>query len=172
MLIKNKLNKLASNIEFISGLLLGVMTLTIFLSAFIRYVFPFALPDGYDISRHLLGVAVMWGLATACYTSDHIKVDILYSAVGNKLKRVFDGVSELIILVFVSVLSWKISTSVVNAYDSNLLTVDLGLPIWPGYFLLWLGTMAATLMALCRFLVVITEKTENNDMIDAGHYYE
>lgn len=114
----------------------------------------------------------MWGLAASCYTSDHIKVDILYSVVNGKIKKLFDIFSELVVLVFVSFLSWKILVSVNNAYEDNILTVDLGLPIWPGYLLLWLGAVASTLMALCRLLMVMTATTNNNDMIEAGHYYE
>ena len=64
-------------IQFIkrtAGVVLGLVTILIVASAIGRYGFAQPVPDAFDLSRLLLGVAIAWGLASVGYHGAHIKV--------------------------------------------------------------------------------------------------
>lgn len=169
------MDKTARKIEIVSGLMLGVMTLLIFLTAMVRYLMPFTLPDGYDISRLLLGLAVLWGLAAACCHNEHIKVDILCTVLSQWARRKVDIFAEFLVLCFVVLFSWKLLGTVEKTYLSNEETFDLGLAIWPAYGVAWLGVVAAALMAFARLMRLIFSGVDSdalNGKEEGGNYYE
>ena len=53
------LERLAALIEQIAGLFLAAITLLVFASALGRYVLATPLPDAFDVSRLLLGIAML-----------------------------------------------------------------------------------------------------------------
>lgn len=165
------IDALAKKIEVVSALMLGLMTLLIFATALVRYLMPFSLPDGYDISRLLLGISVLWGLAAACCHNQHIKVDLICGFIGQKVKRVIDIFAETLVFVFVLLFAWKLYGTVINTFYSNEETFDLGLVIWPAYALAWLGVAAASLMAFLR-LVRLIVSGDDGDSLSEEIYYE
>lgn len=124
-------------------------------SALVRYLSPYSLPDGYDFSRLLLGVAVFWGLAVACYRNDHIRVDLICSMLGPRLNKVVDLFSILVVVLFSAVFCYALYGTVERAYHSGLRTVDLGMPIWPAYALAWLGVLMATILGIIKMVVTL-----------------
>ncbi len=71
------LERLSTLIEQIAGLFLAAITVLVFASAIGRYAFATPLPDAFDISRLLLGVAMLWGFASVGYRGAHIKVELI-----------------------------------------------------------------------------------------------
>ncbi|HBZ42704.1 MAG TPA: TRAP transporter small permease, partial [Maritimibacter sp.] len=69
-------------IERIAGIVLGLVTILIVASAIGRYGFARPIPDAFDVSRLVLGVAIAWGMASVGYHGSHIKVDLLAQVVG------------------------------------------------------------------------------------------
>ncbi len=43
-----------------------------------RKVFNVNVPDAFDISKHLQGIAIAWGIAMATYYKSHVVVDVVY----------------------------------------------------------------------------------------------
>ncbi len=165
------IDALAKKIEVVSALMLGLMTLLIFMTALVRYLMPVSLPDGYDISRLLLGVAVLWGLAAACCHNQHIKVDLICPFIGPKTRRIVDIFAETMVFIFILLFAWKLYGTVINTYYSNEETFDLGLLVWPAYALAWLGVAAASLMAFLR-LVRLIASGDDSDSLGEEIYYE
>ena len=169
------IDRTAKKIETVSGVMLGLMTVLIFLTAMVRYLMPFTLPDGYDISRLLLGISVLWGLAAACCHNEHIKVDIFCSVLSPWARRKVDIFAESLVLCFVVLFAWKLFGTVEKTYLSNEETFDLGLAIWPAYALAWLGVLAAALMALLRLMRLIISGEESDCLRqkeEGSNYYE
>ena len=164
------MDKIARKIEIVSGVMLGIMTILIFLTALVRYLMPFTLPDGYDISRLLLGIAVLWGLAAACCHNEHIKVDLLCTVLGRSAKRLMDIFAEFLVFCFVVLFAWKLFGTVENTYFSNEETFDLGLAIWPAYAMAWLGVVAAVLMAFARLMRLVFSSQADEAMKEEGGY--
>ncbi len=138
-------------IDTIAGSLLGLITVMIFVSAVFRYLFTAPIPDGFDISRLLLGVCILWGLASVSYRGGHISVDILWTVLPKKAQRTIDIFASLMTLVFIAFFCWMLMTKVIGTYESYEETFDLRLQIWPFYAMAW-GGVLASLAATCARL--------------------
>jgi len=146
---------LINGIEVMSGILLGVVTLLIFVAAFARYFLQMAIPDGFDLSRLLLAVSIMWGLAAATAKDSHIRVDVIWMMLPDGAKRIVNIFAEILTLLFLVLFAWMFITALYNVYSSNEQTFDLRMPIWPAYALGWLGLAGAVLMSISRILRMI-----------------
>lgn len=126
-------------VEVVAGLLLGAVMLLIVASTAGRYLFTWAIPDSFDISRLMIGACIMWGLASIGYRGGHICVDLLYEVVGKRWRQFIDFFAWLSLLVFTAALSYQLYFRVVSAFRSNESTFDLRLQVWPFLLLIWIG---------------------------------
>src|SRR4051794_38659745 len=95
------LDKAVDAIERTAGLfLLAVATLT-FVVVILRKFFDTSIPDWYDFSRLLQGIAILWGIDCACYRGGHILVDLLWDASSPPNRRRIDLLATALLLVFV-----------------------------------------------------------------------
>jgi len=141
---------LANVIEIVAGLFLAFVTALTFISVILRYVFSAPIPDSFDIGRLLIGVVVFWGIAVAGYRDEHIRMDLLWSMLGDKGKRAIDLFATLCTLGAMAVFARMLGEKVVATYQTTSQTFDLRLEIWPFYAAAWLGILAATLLLAVR----------------------
>jgi TRAP-type C4-dicarboxylate transport system permease small subunit len=161
-------------IERIAAIMLGLVTVIIFISAIGRYLFNSPLPDAFDISRLTLAVAIVWGLASVAYRGSHIKVDLLAQIVRPKVRRWLDVVAWLVLLIFTAGLVWKIGERVMSQYPGGEATMDLRLPHWPFLGAIVLGLVAALIMTSIRIWRIWRhgEDLESYEKIDEEHLHE
>lgn len=126
-------------VEVVASILLGAVMLLIVASTAGRYLFTWAIPDSFDLSRLLIGACIMWGLASIGYRGGHIAVDLFYEMAATRTRRIIDAVAWFSLLFFTAMLTWMLWYRVVSAYNSNEATFDLRLPVWPLLALIWLG---------------------------------
>src|SRR5918996_1176619 len=72
------IQRFCDGVDALAGLLLGLCTLLVVVTAIGRYTHQFTIPDAFDISRYLIGACVAWGFASLGYRGGHIAVDLLY----------------------------------------------------------------------------------------------
>ena len=137
-------------IEVTAAGFLAVVTLLTFVSVILRYFFSWAIPDSYDITRLLLGILIFWGMAVASYRGDHITVDLLWGASPAWAKRAMDIFSALVTLVGMAAFTWMIAEKVIDIRAAHIGTFDLREPVWPYYFVAWIGLASAVLLLLLR----------------------
>lgn len=155
-------------IDRIAGFLLGVITLLVFAGAVMRYLFTMPIPDGFDISRLLLGCAVLWGLASAAFHDSHIRMDVVWQLLSPRLRRRVDLFANVVTLVAVATFAWMLLTKVHSVYLAHETTFDLRLPIWPFYALAWLGVAAALVTALARLYLLAAGRIAPADAAPAS----
>jgi TRAP-type transport system small permease protein len=143
-------------VERIAGMFLAVVALLIFLSALLRYGFSINLPDAFDLSQYLQGVAIMWGLAVATWRGGHIVVDLLWEASGPPGKRAIDIFARLVTTGFFFLLALWLFLRLPNLMSSGRVTTELGLPIWPFYLAAALGVLACLVVSLVGVLQAVT----------------
>lgn len=141
--------------EAVAGILLAVVTLLIVASAVGRYLFTAPIPDSFDLSRLLIGAAVMWGFAALGYRGSHIKVEILADALPPRIKRVVNALAWSLVLLFVVLLAWKMFGRVESAFGSGEATFDLRILVWPLLGLIWAGTAAAVVTVAVRLVLIV-----------------
>jgi TRAP-type C4-dicarboxylate transport system permease small subunit len=130
-------------IERVAGAVLGLVTVLIVASAVGRYGFARPLPDAFDLSRLVLGVAIAWGFASVAWHGTHIKVHLLAHGLPPRWRRWVNAFAWAVLLVFTALMAWKIWGRVGAAYSGGDTTMDLRLKHWPFFTAIWLGLVAA-----------------------------
>lgn len=141
-------------IERIAAMMLGVITLLIVVSAIGRYLVAIPVPDSFDVSRLLIGAAIMWGFASVGYRGSHIKVDLLAELFSPGVRRVTDSIAWAALLGFAILLTWKMNDRMLSAMASGEATFDLRLPVWPFLALIVAGAGVSIVTILARLLIV------------------
>lgn len=154
MNLANALEKVSLAIEKIAAALLAAITLLIVASALGRYVFATPIPDAFDLSRFLLGAAILWGFASVGFRGSHIKVDLFAEMMPRRIRRIVDLFAWSVLLVFTILLAWKMISRVLGAAASGEATFDLRLAAWPMMALIAAGAAVSVLTILVRILIL------------------
>lgn len=153
--LARRLDRLATAIETIAGLFLGAITGLVFASAVGRYAFAAPIPDGFDVSRLMLGIAMLWGFASVGYRGAHIKVDLVAELVPARVCFWLDVLGALVLLLFAVLLAAMLLGRVESAFASGESTFDLRLPVWPWLAAIWLGVLASAFTVASRILLML-----------------
>ncbi|WP_223479017.1 TRAP transporter small permease [Oricola indica] len=154
--LQNFLEWFSLAIEKVAGVLMALITVVVVVSAVSRYMFSFPIPDAFDLSRLLLGAAIMWGFASVGYRGSHIKVDIIAEFLPKSVRRWIDTFAWTVLLIFTCLLTWKLLDRVLSASRSGEATMDLRIPAWWLMALIWAGVAVSILTILARLILVAT----------------
>lgn len=113
----------------------------------LRYLGGPSIPDWYDGSRMLQGIALFWGIALATYYGSHICVDIVWEHVGAGGKRALDILATACTAALLIPTAWMVWQKVGSTGTQG--TSDLRLP------LAWFYAVAAAGMTLAAVLCVV-----------------
>lgn len=165
------MRRTAAAVETVAALCLAAVTIIVFVSALGRYLFATPIPDAFDLSRLLLGLAVAWGYAVLGFRGGHICVDLLVEALPARPRRLVEAVAQAMLLVFTALLAWKVFGRVASAFASQEATFDLRLPTWPLLGAIWLGLAVAVLTTFAG-LVRLLAGQSLHDLDPEEHGYE
>lgn len=147
-------------VERIAGLVLAAVTVLIVVSSIGRYLLAWPVPDVFDLSRLMLGIAIIWGLTGIAFSGAHIKVDVITMMLRARQRRLVNSFAWAMLSLFTALLVWKMFGRVVNAYYGGDATMDLRLPHWPFLGAIWLGLVAALIATLWRLYLVAARGRE------------
>ena len=147
-------------VERVAAITLGLVTLLIVASAIGRYGFARPVPDAFDLSRLVLGVAIAWGMASVAWHGTHIKVDLLAQALHPTARRWINAFAWAVLLAFTAALVWKIGERVQAAMGGGDATMDMRLPLWPFFLAIWLGLAAAAVTTAMRLWRIVRHGTD------------
>ncbi len=171
---RNLADRMINAIEWLAALFVGIVALNIFVAVVLRKFFSTSIPDSYDFGRMLLGILIFWGIAATSYRGGHITVDLVWSAVSPRLKRVIDIFATLVLLFVVIVQTAMLFDKVRGTYVDNVLTYDLNIPTWPFYAIAWAGDVCAVLLIAIRTWRLIAnpaslDEEHASEQADAAH---
>ncbi len=158
------MDRFIDTIEWIAAIFVGLVVVLTFTSIMLRYFFAAHIPDSHDLSRMLLGILIFWGIAATSYRGTHITVDLVWSAMGPRGKRIIDVFATLVLLLVVTVQTYTLFGKVADTYASNVLTYDLHWPTWPFFALAWAGDVSAVLLIIIRAWRLIFHPEEISDL--------
>ena len=144
------MKRLFSAIETVAALFLLLIALVTAGNVLLRYAFSMQIPDWFDGTQMLQGIAMFWGIALATYYGTHIGVDIVWEHLGLKGKRRMDLLAAVLTAAFLLPLAWMVWVKV--AGTGNQGTMDLRLPLQWFYSVAALGASVAGALALVRFV--------------------
>jgi TRAP-type C4-dicarboxylate transport system permease small subunit len=144
------MDKFIANVERTAGFFLLAVAVLTFGSVTLRYLFAMQIPDWFDLSKLLQGIALFWGVACATFRNDHITVDIVWEHVPPPWQRRIDLFATGVLLLFLGGLAWFMAGKVWQTLGSTQRTSDLGIPVGPMHALSWAGVVVAAIIAIMR----------------------
>lgn len=123
----------------------------------LRDLFSMQIPDWFDGSKQLQGIALFWGIAVTTYRAGHIGVDIVWEHLGARGRRWIDLVATVVTLVFLVPLAWMIWVKVSGT--GTQATSDLRLPLVWFYSIGAAGATVAALLGALRAIELARGRT-------------
>jgi len=143
------MKRLLAATETVAALFLLLIALLTAGNVLLRDLLSIQIPDWFDVSKLMQGIALFWGFALATYYGSHICVDIVWEHLSASWQRVLDLVSTTITGVFLAFMAWMVWVKVGSTGTQT--TSDLQLPLVPFYALAALGVCAAVVLSLMRW---------------------
>ena len=142
------MKRVLSAIETMAALSLLLIAVLTAGNVLLRYAFSVQIPDWFDGSRMLQGIALFWGIALATYYGTHICVDLLWEALKPAGRRRVDLVGTAVTAAFLMPMAWMVWVKVGGTGSQG--TMDLRLPLQWFYAAAAVGACVAALLALVR----------------------
>lgn len=89
------------------ALLLGVLTVTVFLQVVVRFVVKYPLPWTEEVARLAFVYSIFLGATLAVRDRSHINVDFVVAVLPAPLQRAVKLVGSVLIAVFLIVMIWQ-----------------------------------------------------------------
>jgi TRAP-type C4-dicarboxylate transport system permease small subunit len=134
--------------ETVAAVFLLLIALVTASNVLLRDLLAVQIPDWFDGSKLMMGIALFWGMAVATYHAGHICVDVLWEHLGRANRRRLDLLASSVTLAFLAPLAWMVWAKVLTT--GTQATMDLRLPMVWFYGVAACGAAAAALLALHR----------------------
>src|SRR5436309_4897747 len=106
MAVSALLRRLDVAVEALSALLMGALSLLVFVGVVSRYVLVSPMPWIEEIVRLCLVWVTFLGTYLAMRRGQHIAMDVVYERMGRGGRRVADVLGTLLLAIFFLVLAW------------------------------------------------------------------
>lgn len=157
------LNKILSVITKILEFVLFAMTLIIFYDVVMRYLFNSPTTWALEISEYMLVLLCFMGAAELQRRKKHIKMNFFYLKFSMKVRKLFDLLSYLLLVVFSSVLFWNSLKMTLTAYKYESLSNSLlEVPLYIPYAIIPIGMFLLLLQGIVDVLTCLKDNAGHN----------
>ncbi len=157
------MDKLFKGIDYLTGILTGLMVLFVFLNVVLRTCFNSGLTWSEELSRYLFVFVTYVGAISAMRVNGHLGVDTLISRVPRPLQMVMYVVSQLVIAALMCILVHGAGKMVLQNTESR--TAALGI----SYALLYsagiITGVSIAAMALANIVYAVTHPSEISSIV-------
>lgn len=147
------MKRLLAATETVAALFLLAIALLTAINVALRDLLSIQVPDWFDGTKMLLGIALFWGIAVATYHGSHIAVDIVWEHLRARGRRVLDAIAALFTLALLAPMAWMVWEKVLGS--GTQATMDLRLPLIWFTSVAATGAIAAALLAAWRLLELL-----------------
>jgi TRAP-type C4-dicarboxylate transport system permease small subunit len=141
-----------SAVESTAALFLLLIALLTAGNVVLRDLLSIQIPDWFDGTKQLQGIALFWGIALATWRGTHICVDIVWEHLGERGRRWLDLFATLLTLAFLAPMAWMVWVKVGST--GTQATNDLRLPLVWFYAVGAVGASVAALLGALRAIEV------------------
>ncbi len=149
---------------WVGGLLLFFTSAMIAVEVVLRKVFSISMGGADEISSYVLAISCSWAFGYALLRKAHIRIDIFYAKMSQRLQSLLDLLSLLIFLIYQVPLvyfAWLVvKTSIVRHSAAN---TPLHTPLWIPQGLWFLG-LVCFLLTTVVLLVVSVGRLARGDL--------
>lgn len=137
-----KTEKISQLAAWCSGILLFLASIMIAVEVVLRKVFAYSIGGADELSSYALAISCTWGFSFALFKKSHIRIDVLYSRLGNRGRIFLDICAHALLAVYIFTLSYfaffVVKTSVVKHSAAN---TPLATPLWIPQSLWFIGLL-------------------------------
>ncbi len=162
--MRKKLTMLRRATDAIGIISLCLVVLLTVLSVGGRYLFRTPIPDVYDLTRLLHGVAISFGLVLATRRRGHIQVDLLYGLLAPGMRHLFALLADVVVAAVIGLLAWQLWGNVSELISTGETTVMLQWPLWPFAAFIGIGLTLTFLEALANCLRDVSSRVPEEQM--------
>ena len=155
------MKRFLTSVESTAALFLLLIALLTAGNVVLRDLFSIQIPDWFDGTKQLQGIALFWGIALATWRGTHICVDIVWEHLRPGGRRLIDLVATTIVLAFLAPMAWMIWTKVGSTGSQT--TSDLRLPLVWFYAVGAVGASVAAVLAGARLVMLFRGNAPGND---------
>lgn len=149
------MKRLVTATETVAAVFLLLIALLTAANVALRDLFAWQIPDWFDGTKMLMGIALFWGIAVATYHGGHIAVDIVWEHLQRRGRRVLDVLAGVITLAFLVPMAWMVFSKVLAS--GTQATTDLRLPLMWFTSIAACGAVAGAVLALARLWTLVRD---------------
>jgi len=146
----------------VSGFILLFAVGLIGVEVVLRKAFSISIGGADELSSYALAICISWSLGYALIHKGHIRIDLLYSKLSDKLKSALDVLSLLSMLAFVAPLTYfAYEVFHVSFLRNSTANTPLQTPMWIPqgiWFSGFLAFLVTILIVLVSSLILIFKK--------------
>lgn len=143
--VRDAIHRLSTVLVWISGILLALMALLIFVDVIGRYIFNSPIKGASEVVQMMMVCVLYFGLAYSTYVRAHIRVDILINVFPKFVKEFILGVMELLVAAFAVLMCVQVYRQGVKMLGKGSTTDILKIRYFPFYFITSAGSLVLTL---------------------------
>lgn len=152
------MDKLFKGIDYLTGILTGLMVLFVFLNVVLRTCFNSGLTWSEELSRYLFVFVTYVGAISAMRVNGHLGVDTLISRVPPQLQMLMYVVSQLLIATLMCILVHGSGKMVLQNTESR--TAALGISYALLYSVGIITGVSIAAMAVANIIYAVTHPSE------------
>lgn len=157
------MDKLFKGIEYLTGILTGLMVLFVFMNVVLRTCFNSGLTWSEELSRYLFVFVTYVGAISAMRVNGHLGVDTLISRVPRPLQMVMYVVSQLVIAALMCILVHGSGKMVLQNTESR--TAALGISYALLYSVGIITGVSIAAMAVANIVYAVTHPSEISSIV-------
>lgn len=154
------MKRLITLTEYTAAFFLMAIALLTFANVLVRELLSTQIPDWFDFTKQLQGIAIFWGIALATLRGGHICVDIVWEHLSRRGRLIMDVFATSVTTVCLGVTAWMVWTK--WASTGTQTTNDLRIPLVYFFAVAAAGATAAAFMGVMRLVQLIRERNDPN----------
>lgn len=160
----NKLiDKLFKGIDYLTGILTGLMVLFVFLNVVLRTFFNSGLTWSEELARYLFVYVTYIGAISAMRSNAHLGVDTLISRVKPQVQMILYLVSQALIAIIMCILVHGACKMVIQNTQST--TAALNIPYSVLYFAGIITGISIAILAVANMIYALKNPTEISNIV-------
>jgi TRAP-type C4-dicarboxylate transport system permease small subunit len=149
---------------FIGGLFLSVSVILVVTEIVGRRFFEVSMVGSDEIAAFAVIWSVFFTASLAVKRNLHVRIDVIFTLVPERLARYVDAVGTLLSLVFTGYLTWSGIALVRESIMLGEVTMTmLHLPLWMPHMIMPIGGFLLTVRLLQRLVWLLTARTQPGD---------
>lgn len=142
----------------IAGIVLFSMMILTAIDVVCRYFFNASILGVYEITEFMMVSLIFFSLSYAQKLKGHVAVNLLVDRLGIKSRHIFDVLNFVVTIIFLLLIAGMSFSQGLELHDSNRVSGNLSIPVYPFYFVLAAGCVAMTLELFRDLINVIRGK--------------